>query len=86
MAVASGSQYYRGIHHTSYQSNGILNCPFQSLSSRSPSTFFHPIGHAMELTLTQVTVQGNQIEMHTLDEKPKRLKFQTVHYLFGQKI
>ena len=29
---------------------------------------------------------GHQIEIHTLVEKPKLSKFQTVQYLFGQKI
>ena len=32
------------------------------------------------------SVQGNQIEIHTLVEKPKLSMFQTVQYLFGQKI
>ena len=32
------------------------------------------------------SVQGNQIDIHTLVEKPKASKFQTVQYLFGQKI
>ena len=32
------------------------------------------------------SVQGNQIEIHTLVEKPKLSKFQTVQYLFGQKM
>ena len=34
------SVFVQGIDHTSYQSNGILNSPFQILS-RSISTFFH---------------------------------------------
>ena len=53
MAVASASQYYWEIYHTSYQSNGILNFPFWILSSRSTSTFFHPIGLTMETTRYQ---------------------------------
>ena len=46
------------------------------------STFFHHSGLANGLLRS---VQGNQIEIHTLVEKPKLLNFQTVQYLFGQK-
>ena len=55
--------------------------PFQILSSRSISTFFHRSG------LAKVTTHysGNQVEIHTMVEKPKLSKFQTVQYRFDKR-
>ena len=38
-----------------------------------------------QLNLSLKSVQGHQIEIHILAEKPKLSKSQTVQYLFAQK-
>ena len=85
ITVARASQYSWGIHRTSYQSNGILNLPFQILGSKIPVNILPPYWPRKEGLLLR-SVQDNQIEIRTLVEKSKLSKFQTVQYLPEQKL